>query len=155
MRPEVTKNSGINTLRLSSTLCRDTRDNGGEITYDDLVRIGVYAPGTLAEGGLLRWLANFDIGGPAHFGGLLAKEYRLNQFGTSFALLDQEDRMRRGAEMTMLFAMAAAPLLDWVFNGSSNITLDPQRRLEGIELEGWNIKGPPILQCSARGCRKS
>ena len=45
--------------------------------------------------------------------------------------------------MTMLFAMAAAPLLDWMFNGSPNITLDPKRRLEGIELEGWNIKGPP------------
>ena len=45
--------------------------------------------------------------------------------------------------MTMLFAMAAAPLLDWMFNGSPNITLDPQRRLEGTELEGWNIKGPP------------
>ncbi len=93
------------------------KDNDGEITYDDLVDIGVYAPGTLADGGIIRWLQNLDYGGPAHFGELLEKEHQLNGFGTSFGQLDKEYRMQQAEQRTLLLAMAAAPIINRLLSG--------------------------------------
>jgi hypothetical protein len=100
----------------------------------------------LAEGGFKRWLQDNDMGGgPAHFADLLAEEYALSDFDTSFAKLDQEQRNQRGAEMTMLLAMIAAPLIDTAVYGralSPNDRYNPNSRLDNIEQEGWSIKGP-------------
>lgn len=59
-------------------------------------------------------------GGPAHFADLLAEEYVLSEFDTSFAKLDQEQRNQRGAEMTILLAMIAAPLIDTAVYGRAH-----------------------------------
>ena len=133
-------------LKTRQAILQHLKENGGEITYDDLVDLGVYEPGALAEGGLKRWLQDLDMGGgPAHFADLLAEEYALSDFDTSFAKLDQEQRNQRGAEMTMLFAMIAAPLIDTAVYGralSPNDRYNPNSRLDNIEQEGWSIKGP-------------
>ncbi len=106
------------------------KDKEGIITYEDLVEIGVYADGESKSWG-------------QEYADLLEYGYQKNCEGTSLDELDRQYRAQQQMQMTMMVAMAAAPLLDWVFNGPSNISLDPKRHLEGIELEGWNIKGPP------------
>ena len=81
------------------------RDNGGEISFDDLVEIGIYEGDELADGGFWRWLQGLDLGGgPANFAGMLEVEYELNSYGTSFAMLDEEQRRERGAQMVVMLA---------------------------------------------------
>ncbi len=118
------------------------KENDGTISYGDLVRMGVYQPGDLAEDGFERWLQNMDIGGPAHLHELLEEEYKLNNLDTSFAKLDQEDRQRRSAQQTMLFAMAAAPVIDRVLYGPGSIAFG-NNVYDNIERYGTqgNFKG--------------
>ena len=127
-------------LETRQAILQHLKEDNGAITYDDLVDMGVYAPGTLAEGGFRRWLQNLDYGGPAHFGDLVSEEYHLNNFGTSFAHLDQEARLQRGAEMTMLLAMTAAPLIDYLAYGPSMESLNGanygNNRLDNREQSG-------------------
>ena len=123
-------------LKTRQAILQHLNENGGKITYDDLVDLGVYEPGTLAEGGFKRWLQDLDMGGgPAHFADLLAEEYTLSDFETSFAKLDQEQRNQRGAEMTMLFAMIAAPIIDRALYGPSN-QIFGNNRFDNLERQG-------------------
>ena len=60
-------------------------------------------------------------------------------------MLDREQRLQQGMEMSMLYAMALAPLVDTAIYGR---TLAPQdmfnanSRLDSIERDGWSFKGP-------------
>ncbi len=117
------------------------KKNDGAISYDDLVRIGVFQPGEQAESGFYRWLQNLG-GGPAHLHELLEEEYRLNNHDTSFANLDQEQRQRRSAEQTMLLAMIAAPAIEGMINGPGDIAFG-DNVYDNIERYGTqgNFKG--------------
>ena len=133
-------------LKTRQAVLQHLKENGGKITYDDLVDLGVYEPGTLAEGGFKKWLQDLDMGGgPAHFADLLAKEYTLSDFETSFAKLDQEQRNQRGAEMTMLFAMIAAPIIDRALYGPSE-QIFGNNRFDNLERQGTaeNSKGSMV-----------
>ncbi len=99
-------------LKTRLAILQHLEGNEGNITYEDLVDIGVYEPGTLSENGFIRWLQSLDYGGPAHLGNLLSKEYQLNGFGTSFLQMDQELRMQQAGQRLLLVAMAAAPWIE-------------------------------------------
>ncbi len=108
-------------LQKRQAILNHLKENDGAISYDDLVQIGVFQPGELAESGFKRWLQNRDIGGPAHLHELLEEEYKLNNRDTSFANLDQEQRQRRSSEQTMLLAMIAAPAVGSMINGPGGV----------------------------------
>ena len=98
------------------------RDNGGKISFDDLVEIGVYNGDELADGGFWRWLQGLDLGGgPANFAGMLEVEYELNSYGTSFAVLDAQQRRERGAQMVVMLAMMAGPVVGRLLTGPSGV----------------------------------
>ena len=128
-------------LQKRQAILNHLKGNDGAISYDDLVRIGVFQPGELAESGFSRWLQNLG-GGPAHLHELLEEEYRLNNRDTSFANLDQEQRQRRSAEQTMLLAMIAAPAIDGMINGPSGVAFG-DNVYDNIERYGTqeNFKG--------------
>ena len=125
------------------------RDNGGKISFDDLVEIGVYEGDELASGGFWRWLQGLDLGGgPANFAGMLEVEYELNSYGTSFAMLDEEQRRERGAQMVVMLAMMAGPVVGRLLTGPSGVVLG-DGKLDSIESTG--TAGHAALLCCGHG----
>ena len=103
------------------------KENQREITYEDLVELGSYAPGELEDAGR-DWASTINL------------EYDLvyNE-DASIAMLDREQELQRGMEVTMLLAMTAAPLINTAIYGrtlSPKEMYNPNSRADNIERQG-------------------
>ena len=87
-------------------------------------------------------------GGPANFAGMLEVEYELNSYGTSFAMLDEEQRRERGAQMVVMLAMMAGPVVGRLLTGPSGV-VHGDGKLDSIESTG--TAGHAALLCCGHG----
>lgn len=147
---------GLN-LNTRQAILNRIKENDGKITIEDLVEIGVYEPGTLSENVFDRLLQNIG-GGPEFFADELGYEYqRISDLGLNFGQLDQAFRSQFEAQRTMAVIWMLAPLMfpkDSLYHSNSrqdnngkqestkNISYDTNSRLDNIERQGWDIKGP-------------
>ena len=80
-------------------------DNDGKITFDDLVRFGVFEEGDLRTGRWGRLLQRADLGGPRNFPTLLESEFRNTRHGSSLFEMDATMRQQRQAQVMGVLAV--------------------------------------------------
>jgi hypothetical protein len=116
---------------ISNTL----KKNEGAISFDDLVKLGLYTENDWKVTG--PWFSRENV--PENFIYLIELEYRLIQNGTSFALLDAQDRAERAATQTMLLAMAGYKLINGLMYGPSGVVFNLNSRFDSTEALGYTV----------------
>ncbi len=120
----------------------------GLFTADELMDLAASFLGKEIKGGLFEELNHNP---PAKslvedFANLMGKSYQLTRFGETLESANAQyiaQNQAAGTTMaTAMFAGAVSAAVDKLLYGPASISLDPNKRLENIEQQGWDIKGP-------------